>query len=105
MTELKEKIINIVEKYAKDNPQEIELMKEHMAKVRSNLKDSDLAVATNEGGNDTMAIERALFEIPETLLVLLLAGLTSEEQMAWKEKDTARWFAREFPLFRIPRNI
>ena len=105
MTELKQKITQIVEQYAKDFPKEIDLMKAHMAKVRGDLRDERLATAVNESGENTMAIERALFEIPETLLVKLLEGLTVEEQMEWKEKPTARWFANEFPLLRVPKHV
>ncbi len=105
MKDLKLKIVNIVEKYAKDNPKDIELMRSQMIELRGNLKDSKFGKASNEDGKQNMAIERALYEIPEDLFKILVRDLEQEEQEQLSSKDMARWFANEFPLFRIPDKI
>lgn len=50
---------------------------------------------------ETHAITRALYSIPEKLSAMIGKKLTQEEIALFKEKENARWFANEFPQFRI----
>ena len=104
MKDLKQKIVGLVETYARLHPNEIKLMKSYMEEVRHDLQDKKFATAKGEGGAE-MVIERKLYEIPETLFTIFLENLSVDEQTDFKSKEMARWFAKEFPLFRVPEKI
>jgi len=53
-------------------------------------------------------VKRALYEVPETLHVILQVKLTVEELKYLrnpKKKDGAIWFAKTFPEFTIPTKV
>lgn len=53
----------------------------------------------------THAIQRALFAVPEKLSTMIAMKLTDEERQSFTQKENARWFAEEFPQFRITSNV
>lgn len=53
----------------------------------------------------THNLQRALFSIPEKLSIMIAKKLESNELALFKEKENARWFAKEFPVFAITKDI
>jgi hypothetical protein len=47
------------------------------------------------------AIDRALFEMPETLANVLFSNLTPEQLVWFRTKTGSRWFARTYPKFAL----
>lgn len=66
---------------------------------RQNLKDD---MASIKG---THHIKRALFTLPEKLSIMLGKKLNNDEQLQFKEKENARWFAKTFPMFAITKHV
>jgi len=85
--------------YFKMFPDDWELCKLDIQYQRQNLRDG---LATLEG---SQSIKRALFSVPEKLAAMIGKKLTTPELQLFKEKENARWFAREFPQFRITEEI
>ena len=50
-------------------------------------------------------VQRALFSIPALLSTMIAKKLDTDELNSFKEKTNARWFAKEFPQFRITKEI
>ena len=48
------------------------------------------------------AIERKLFDVPETLYSMFVSNLNSEELAYFKTKRGGRWFSKKFREFRAP---
>ena len=105
MKEAKAHIREIVRLYITLNPGEFSDFKKGIEMMRA-LKHDDYASAASMGSKDT----RALFEMPVTLHEMLVNNLT-EEELEWfkaggpNRKDGGLWFARTFPVFRIPDKI
>ena len=95
----KMKISTAVADYFKMFPEDWELCKLDIQYQRQNLKND---FATLEG---THAIKRGLFAIPEKLSVMIGKKLTTEEIALFKEKEGARWFAKEFKQFSLTKEI
>lgn len=72
----------------KESKLEIDIMRQNLDNEFAALK-------------QTHAITRALYTIPEKLSAMIAKKLTSEEIALFTEKEHARWFANEFPQFRI----
>ena len=53
----------------------------------------------------TYAVKRALFTVSEKLSAMIGLKLSLEERTAFKEQENARWFATEFPQFRLSKNV
>ena len=53
----------------------------------------------------THNIQRALFSIPEKLSIMIAKKLDLDELNMFKEKEGGRWFAKEFPMFSITKNV
>lgn len=53
----------------------------------------------------THYLKRALFTLPAKLSGMIARKLTTEEQLQLAEKDNARWFAKEFPMFAITKAV
>lgn len=51
------------------------------------------------------AVKRALFSIPEKLSSMIALKLSEHEMAIFKEKENARWFAKEFPQFAITKEV
>lgn len=105
MQSAKDHITQIVEAYIKLFPQDYELFKDGMQHVRGNLKDEKFGTAEGTGSD-----MRALFEMPVDLSEMLMMQL-AEEEMEWfkaggsDRKEGGRWFAKNFPVFRLADSI
>lgn len=51
------------------------------------------------------AVKRALFTVSEKLAAMIAAKLDNEELLHFKTLEGGRWFAKEFPQFRISKNV
>lgn len=98
--ETKLKISSIVKMYTDVFVAEFNDFKFGMRKKRESLQDSKFAQIKNSD-----FIERALYEMPETLFELLTNRLDLEEINELKTKDGGRWFAKTFKDFRISEKI
>jgi len=105
MKQSKDRITAIVKGYILLHPEEFEAFKEGMNAVRASIKDEEFG--TLEGTEYT----RALYEMPETLQTMLIMSLPEEDMLWLKDgipsdrKQGGRWFATNFPVFRIPDKV
>lgn len=88
-----------VKDYFEMFPEDWELCKLDIEYQKQNMKND---MAALEG---THAIKRALFAVPEKLSAMIGLKLTSEERQEFTQKENARWFADEFPAFRLTKEI
>ncbi len=95
----KMRIRTAVKDYFAMFPEDWELCKADIQYQRQNLKTE---FAELEG---TQGLKRALFSIPEKLSAMIGKKLTDEERQLFTMKENARWFADEFPQFRISSEI
>ena len=95
----KMRIRTAVTDYFKMFPEDWELCKLDIEYQRQNMK-TDFAELPG-----TQNLKRALFSVPEKLATMIGKKLTVEELQLFKEKENARWFAQEFPQFRITKEI
>lgn len=51
------------------------------------------------------AIKRGLFSIPEKLSSMIGMKLSEPERQMFKEKENARWFAKEFPQYSLTKEV
>jgi hypothetical protein len=65
---------------------------------RANMK-NDMA------GLDTHNIQRALFSIPERLSIMIGIKLTEKEMTEFAHTESALWFAKNYPQFRLTKEI
>jgi hypothetical protein len=80
-------------------PEDWILCKQDIEYQKQNLMND---FATLEG---TQAIKRALFAVPEKLSTMIGKKLTDKEAQEFKDLENARWFASEFPQFRLTSEI
>lgn len=105
MQNAKAHITQIVNDYRRLFPEDYKTVCEGIALQRSLLLDDEFGVAQGTGSE-----MRALFEIPVDLSEMLIMQL-SEEEMEWfkagggDRKQGARWFAKEFKEFTLPKKI
>ena len=95
----KMRIRTAVADYFKMFPEDWEEAKVEIQMQRQNL-DNEYAQLKS-----THALQRALYTIPEKLSAMIAKKLTPEQIQLFTEKANARWFANEFPLFRISKEI
>lgn len=94
----KAKIKAIVESYIKLFPEEFDLLKKFLRERRELLE--------NEFGQmKTEMLKRILYEIPENLDVMFQDKLSVAELEELKTLEGGRWFAKNFPDFRITKKI
>ena len=94
----KNRIIAIVEAYAKSYPEEYDAVKKGVAMKRKMLYDD---YASLEGHMEA----RALFEVSERLQEALIMGLTPEQMAEFSTIAGSRWFAEKFKEFALPNKI
>lgn len=98
---LKAKIRMIVDAYKMQYPYEYQLLCDAVDMKRKMATDPEFATMVH----DKNTHNRALYEISDTLSTMLILGLSDADLVWYKTKEGARWFAREFPEFRIPNKI
>lgn len=105
MQSAKDHIRQLVEDYIKLFPEDFELFKDGVKRVRATLKDEKWGTAEGTGSD-----MRALFEMPVDLSEMLIMKLT-EEEMEWfkaggvDRKEGARWFVNSFPAFKLADRV
>lgn len=99
MDELKNKIDGIVNDYMVLFPQEYKDFKYGMSLQLKNLN-NDFAEVKN-----TDALERKIYEIPETLFKMICNATSKEEDKIIRTKKFALYFARKYPQFRASIKI
>ncbi len=99
MNTTKNKIKNVVKLYSEMFSEEYKQFQKESDERRRLVRDEFATI------KDTQYIQRALFSIPEKLHVALIKNLTDEELKYWKTKECARWFAKTFPVFTLPKKI
>lgn len=98
--ETQAKVKDTVAQYISMFPEEYEALVAQVANDRNNLKND---LAEFEKSN---ALKRALYTISETLSTMIFNRLDADELKEWSNnKESARWFAREYPQFRITKEI
>ena len=105
MQSAKTKITECVKEYIKLMPDEYAAFLTIVADKKSNLIDAKFGLA-----KDSANEMRALFEMPSTLHDMIIMKLDEEETEWFKagganKKAGARWFAENFPAFRLPDSI
>ncbi len=95
----KTKIRLAVKDYFEMFPEDWELTKPEIERMRSNLKNQFAELDEAKG------IRRALFSVPEKLSTMIGMKLTNEERDEFRDKEAARWFADEFKQFSITKNV
>ncbi len=101
MTEASSRIIELVDQYKRTFPDEytqvVQILKE---KRKTNLtKFGELH--KQDGTKTKNVIQRALYELPETLDNILEMRLTRDEKTWWKSKEGSRWFLHQFKEFNM----
>ena len=96
----KNRIKNIVGGYRVLFPQEYEQVVKFIADNRK-LQENEFASLRKEHN----MIERALFELPETLSTMLIKELSGDELTFFKSKQGGRWFTKTFPQFALAVKI
>lgn len=89
----------LVDEYKKIFPMEYAMFLKQMEINRLNTFNKFAEV------KHTDAIERKIVEYPETLYVILLDKLSSEEFTWFSSKEGARWFAKKYPEFRVATKL
>lgn len=95
----KAKIRFAVNDYKSMFPQEYKELLGVIAYEKQNL-DTEMAEVKS-----THAIKRALFMVSEKLSVMIAKKLDEEEVKYFKTKESGRWFATEFPQFRLSKEV
>lgn len=99
--EVKHKITLTVQTYIELFPQEYEAVISQINRKRWDLEDDNFASIDNGNG----LVQRALFEIPDTLFQMIVKGLEVDEIKQFKGQKGSRWFAKRFPEFRIAKKL
>lgn len=95
------KIRNVVILYQRTNPEAYATVINEIANRRKlNL---DRFASTRENGEH--AVERALYEIPETMFAGILQNLDEYQLQYFKSKEGSRWFAKTFKMFSVADEI
>lgn len=95
----KTKIKGIVENYKMLFPGEFKLVIEQIKMNRKKQRDKFATL------KKTVFVERALIETPQTLNSMFDLRLTDDEKIEFKSKKGVRWFANEFPMFKLAEKI
>lgn len=93
------KVRTAVKDYFEMFPEDWELCKLDIEYQKQNMKND---FASLEG---TQNLRRALFCVPEKLSTMIALKLDDVERQEFKDKENARWFANEFPAFRLTSEI
>lgn len=100
MEHTQQRIKNLVETYKMGFPEEY---RDACKVVEQNRKlQNDEFASTNQELN---TLQRAVYEIPETLLTVFIKNLSEDELRYLKSKEGARWFARALPQFSLAHKI
>ena len=99
MTSFQKKITEVVHQYIRTNPQEYKAVKILINEQRKELR-TKFAEPKGKG-----VLGRKLVEIPETLFSILVMRLSLEETEYYKSKSGTRWFAKQFPEFKVAEKI
>ena len=94
---LRHKITLVVNSYQKTFPEEYKAFSRQMAHKRG------AQVNKVSSFKRTELLERELLEYPETLYDLLLLNLNTAEFKFFETKECTRWFAKEFPQYRVSK--
>lgn len=97
--ETKMKIRKTVNDYIKMFPEEYRLDIEEIKVKRANLQQRTAEI------KKVHAIKRELYAIGVLLDTMFIQKLSLEELKELEDKEGARWFAKEFPQFRVTENI
>jgi hypothetical protein len=54
---------------------------------------------------DAHLIQRELYSIPERLYMMITLKLDEKEAVEMTKKDSAEWFAKTFPQFKVTKEI
>lgn len=100
MNEVQIKIRDIVKDYVKLFPDEYKLVCEYLKEKRTHNKDKFASFKGKDIRKTDGVVERALYEIPETLDNLFMMKLSMEDKKYYKTKECARWFANNFIEFK-----
>ncbi len=95
-----ENITAVVRNYIKRYPREYSLFKGQNIKRSHSQKNKFASVGKGQG-----ALERKITEVPETLFTMMTVNLPLEDMEYYKSKNGTRWFAGQFPEFRIAGRI
>jgi hypothetical protein len=94
MESAKRNITLVIDTYAREYPDEFELVKKAVQMKRAMMKDDKFGTIEYTG-------MRALFELPERVHALFVTNLTPVQLEWFKSKEGGRWFAKKFPVFSL----
>lgn len=95
----KRKLKQIVWNYKMMFPHEFNLVIEQIAVNRKQQADEFATL------KETVFVERALIEVPETLSSMFDIRLAEDEKIEFRSKVGIRWFANSFPMFKLAEKI
>lgn len=96
----KKAIRDIVTIYKAQYPQEYQLLKRAIDMQRQALADPKYAKSDRSGEGI-----RGLYEISETLQMMLAQGLTIDQTVWFKTVQGGRWFAKTYREFALPSDV
>lgn len=98
--ETKAKIMLAVKTYIELCPKEYDACISQINRKRWMQEDNFSSI---DGGNNI--VQRALFEIPDNLFQIIVKGLEVDEIKQFKGKKGSRWFAKQYPEFRVSKSL
>ncbi len=100
LNEYQAQVVNLVEKYKQLFRQEYDMVCSYLKDRRKELKTEFAEIeAPKHGNRRNDAIERGLYEIPQTLSVMLDKHLTMQASMWLRTKEGGRWFVKKYKEF------
>jgi hypothetical protein len=100
MKEAQTFIKKVVEFYKKAFPLEYQAVVRQIKIIRNAQKNEFASIKRKDA-----AMERKLIEIPETLFNIFIIKLPQSFMEYYYSKPGTRWFAKEFPEFRVADRI
>lgn len=102
---VKPKLREIVKTYQELFPDEYRAVIEIVKQKRKNMKDKFGSVKGKDANTTDGALERAMFEISETLSTIIYRQLTPEELLWHNSSRGSEWFQKTFREFSLAESI
>lgn len=102
---VKDRLREIVKTYTELFPDEYRAVVEIVGQKRKNMKDKFASIKGKEAGATDGALERAMFEISETLSTIIYRQLSPEEMLWHTSAAGAQWFQKTFKEFSLAESV
>lgn len=105
MNDAKEKIKEIVKSYQELFPAEAKAVTEIVKQKRKNMKDQFASLTGRNASKTEGMLQRGLFEVSETLSVILHRQLTPAQYQWYTSKEGGRWFQKTFRQYSLAESV